>query len=96
MFCAASIESIMAELPVGILAYQSLPFVDTRVGYFGPFFVTLQRFTEKGWGYAYFYAFFTGLTTRAVYDKMLPSMDVNSSVIGVERFFSGRGTPAIN
>ena len=60
------------------------------VDYFGPFYVTVRRTTEKRWGFL-----FTCLTTRAVHVEIVPSMDASSSVMGVERFVSRRGTPAI-
>ena len=47
MFRAATIQFIMADLPVERLAYQSPPFTNTRVDYFGPFYVTVRRTTEK-------------------------------------------------
>ena len=90
MFRAASIQPIMAELPVERLAYQSPLFTNTGVDYFGPFYVTVRRTTEKRWG-----VLFTCLTTRAVHVEIVPSMDASSCVMGVERFVSRRGTPAI-
>ena len=38
---------------------------------------------------------FTCLTTRAVHVEIVPSMDGSSCVMGVERFVSRQGTPAI-
>ena len=90
MFRAATIQPIMADLPVERLAYQSPPFTNTGVDYFGPFYVTVRRTTEKSRGFL-----FTCLTTRAVHVEIVPSMDASSCVMGVERFVSRRGTPAI-
>ena len=90
MFRAATIQPIMADLTVERLAYQSPPFTNTGVDYFGPFYVTVRRTTEKRWGFL-----FTCLTTRAVHVEIVPSMDASSCVMGVERFVSRRGTPAI-
>ena len=90
MFRAATIQPIMADLPVERLAYQSPPFTNTGVDYFGPFYVTVRRTTEKRWGFL-----FTCLTTRAVHVEIVPSMDASLCVMGVERFVSRRGTPAI-
>ena len=90
MFSAATIQPIMADLPVERLAYQSPPFTNTGVDYFGPFYVTVRRTSEKRWGFL-----FTCLTTRAVHVEIVPSMDASSCVMGVERFVSRRGTPAI-
>ena len=90
MFRAATIQPIMADLPVERLAYQSPPFTNTGVDYFGPFYVTVRRTTEKRWGFL-----FTCLTTRAVHVEIVPSMEASSCVMGVERFVSRRGTPVI-
>ena len=89
-FRAATIQPIMADLPVERLAYQSPLFTNTGLDYFGPFYVTVRRTTEKRWGFL-----FTCLTTRAVHVEIVPSMDASSCVMGVERFVSRRGTPDI-
>ena len=89
-FRAATIQPIMADLPVERLIYQSPPFTNTGVDYFGPFYVTVRRTTEKKWGFL-----FTCLTTRAVHVEIVRSMDASSYVMGVERLVSRRGTPAI-
>ena len=46
-FRAATVQPIMADLPVERLAYQSPPFRNTGVDYFGPLYVTVRRTTEK-------------------------------------------------
>ena len=89
-FRAATIQPIMADLPKERLAYQSPPFTNTGVDYFGPFYVTVRWTTEKRWGFL-----FTCLTTRAVHVEVVLSMDTSSCVMGVERFVSRRGTPAM-
>ena len=89
-FRAATIQPIMADFPVERLAYQCPPFTNTGVDYFAPFYVSVRRTTEKRWGFL-----FTCLTTRAVHVEIVPSMDASSCVMGVERFVSRRGTPAI-
>ena len=89
-FRAATIQPIMADLPKERLAYQSPPFTNTGVDYFGPFYVTVHRTTEKSWGFLFKY-----LTTRAVHVEIVPSTDASSCLMGVERFVSRRGTPAI-
>ena len=80
----------MADLPVERFAYQSPLLTNTGVDYFGPFYVTVCRTTEKRWGFL-----FTCLTTLAVNVEIVPSMDARSCVMGVERFVSRWGTPAI-
>ena len=80
----------MSDLPKKRLAYQSPPFTITGFDYFWPFYVTVRRTTEKRWG-----ILFTCLTTRAVQVEIVTSMDTSSCVMGVERFVSRRGTPAM-
>ena len=89
-FQAVTMQPIMSDLPKERLAYQSPPFANTGVDYFGPFYVTVRRTTEKRWGFL-----FTCLTTRAVHVEIVTSMDTSSCVMGVERFVSSRGTPAM-
>ena len=89
-FQAVTMQPIMSDLPKERLAYQSPPFTNTGVDYFGPFYVTVRRTTEKRWGFL-----FTCLTTRAVHVEIVTSMDTSSCVMGVERFVSRRGTPAM-
>ena len=79
MFRAATIQLIMADLSVERLAYHSPPFTNTEVNYFGPFYVTARRTTEKRWGFL-----LTCLTTRAVHVEIIPSKDASSCVMGVE------------
>ena len=90
MFRAVTLQPIMADLPVERLAYQSAPFTNSGVDYFGPFYVTARRTTEKRWGFL-----FTWLTTRVVHVEIVPSMDASSCVMGVEWFVYRQGTPAI-
>ena len=90
MFRAATIQPIIADLPVEKLAYQSPPFTNTGVEYFGPFYVTVCRTTEKRWGFL-----FTCLTTSAVHVEIVRSMDASSFIMAVERFASRRGTLVI-
>ena len=89
-FQAVTMQQIMSDLPKERLAYQPPPFTNTGVDYFGPFYVFVRRTTEKRWGFI-----FTCLTTRAVYVEIVTSMDTSSCVMGVERFVSRRGTPAM-
>ena len=88
--CAATIQPIMADLPKERLAYQSPPLTNTGVDYFGLFYVTVRRTTEERWG-----LLVTCLTTRAFHVEVVLSMDTSSCVMGLKRFVSRRGTPAI-
>ena len=88
-FGAANSQPIIAELPVEGLAYQSPPFTNNGVDYFGLFYVIVRRTTEKRWGFL-----FTCFSTRAVHVEIVPSMDASSCVIGLERFVSRRGVPS--
>ena len=83
-------QPIMSDLPKERLAYQYPPFTIIGVDYFGPFYVTVRRTTEKTWGFL-----FPFRTTRAVHVEIVISMDTSSCVMGVERFVSPRGTPAV-
>ena len=89
-FQAVTMQPIVSDLPKERLAYQSLPFTNTGVDYIGPFYVTVRRTTEKRWGFL-----FTCLTTRAAHVEIVTSMDTSSCVMGVERFVSLKGTPAM-
>ena len=70
-----------SELPVERLAYQSPPFTNTGVVYFGPFYVSVRRTTEKRLGFL-----FTCLITRAVHVEIVTSMDASLYIMRVERF----------
>ena len=89
-FQAVTMQPIMSDLPKEKLAYQIPPFTNTGVDYFGPIYVTVRRTTEKRWGFL-----FICLTIRAVHFEIVTSMDTSSCVMGVERFVSRRGTPAM-
>ena len=86
-FGAVSIQTIRAKLPKEKLVYQSPPVSKTGVDYFGPFCVTVRRSIEKRLGFLFYC-----LTTRAVYDEFVLSMNTISWVMGVERFVSRWGT----
>ena len=87
---ANTINPIMADLPRERLAYREPPFTNTGIDYFGPFYVSVKRSTEKRWGFL-----FTCLTTRAVHFEVVPTMDTSSCVMGIERFAARRGTPSV-
>ena len=81
---------MMAELPVERLGYRQPPFTKCGVDYFGPFYVSIRRISEKRWCFL-----FTGMTTRAVHIEIVLSMDTSSCVMGIQRFIDPRGTPAV-
>ena len=88
---AETLTPMMADLPKERLAFASKPFTNTGLDYFGTFYVSVKRSTEKRWwGFL-----FTCLTTRAVHFEVVPSMDTSSCVMGIERFVSRRGIPAV-
>ena len=89
-FRAATLQPIIADLPKERLAYQSPHFTNPGVDYFGPFYVIVRRTTVKRWGFL-----FTCLTTLVVHIEVVLSMDTSSCVMGVERFVSRWGTPAM-
>ena len=76
-------QPMMADLPAERLSYDSPPFFNTGMDYFGPFYVSVKRSSEKRWGF-----FFTCLTTRALHIEVVPSMDMISCVMGIERFIA--------
>ena len=80
----------MTDLPRERLAFKEPPFSNTGVDYFGPFYVSVKRSTERRWGFL-----FTCLTTRAVQFEVVPSMDTSSCVMGIERFIAPRGIPSV-
>ena len=80
----------MSDLPKERLAYQSPPFSNTVIDYFGPFYGTVLRSNEKKWGFL-----FTCLTTRAFHVEIVTTMNTSSCVMEVERFMSSRGTPVM-
>ena len=69
------ISPLMADLPKERLGYMQPPFANCGVDYFGPFFVTVRRSTEKRWAFL-----FTCLTTRAIHLEVVPSLDTSSCV----------------
>ena len=81
---------MISDLPRERLPFKAPPFSNTGIDYFGPFFLSVKRSTEKRWGFL-----FTCLTTRAVHFEVVPSMDTSSCVMGIERFCARRGTPSV-
>ena len=84
------VNPIMADLPKERLGYQEPPFSNCGVDYFGPFYVTIRRSSEKRWMFL-----FTCLTTRAVHLEVVSSMDTSACVSGIERFLARRGAPRV-
>ena len=81
---------MMADLPIERLAFQSPPFTNTGIDYFGPLYVSVRRSSEKRWGFL-----FTCMTTRAIHIEVVPSLDTSSCVMGIERFIARRGSPSV-
>ena len=79
----------MADLPKERLTYQSYPFINVGVDYFGPFEVKLLRRTMKRWC-----CLFTCLTTRAIHGEVVRSLDTDSCLVAINRFIARRGKPA--
>ena len=81
---------MISDLPAELLGYRQPPFSNCGIDYFGPFHVTIRRSSEKRWRFL-----FTCLTTRAIHNELVPSMDTSSCVMAIGRFISRRGTPSI-
>ena len=79
----------MAILLTERLNYQSYPFINVGVDYFGPFEVKLLRRTMKRWC-----CLFTCLTTRAIHVEVGRSLDTDSCLVAINRFIARRGKPA--
>ena len=78
---AETLSPMIVDLPRERLSFQKPPFTMTGVDYFVPLFVTVSQSSAKQWG-----ILFTCLTTRAVQQKVIPSLDTNSCVMGILRF----------
>ena len=87
---AKTVTPMMAELPVERLGYRQPPFTNCGVDYFGPFYVSIRRSSEKLWCFL-----FICMTTRAVHIEIVSSMDTSLCVMGIERFIARRGTPSV-
>ena len=84
------VNPIMADLPKERLGYQEPPFSNCGVDYFGPFYVTIRRSSEKRWMFL-----FRCLTTRVVHIEVVSSMDASACVSGIERFVARRRAPHV-
>ena len=81
---------MMADLPKERLGYLEPPFSNCGVDYFGSFFVSIRRSSEKRWVFL-----FTCLTTRAIDLEIISSMDTSARVARSERFIARRGMPNV-
>ena len=81
-------SSFLADLPKESLDYQSYPFINVGVEYFGRFEVRLLRIMKR------WCCLFTCLTTRAIHIEVVRSLDTDSCLVAVNRFIASRGKPA--
>ena len=79
----------MTDLPRERLQERVFPFTNTGVNYFGPFEVKFMRKTMKRWC-----CLFTCLTTRAVHIEVISSLEIETCLTAITRFFAQRGKPA--
>lgn len=80
----------MAELPMGRVCSFTLPFTHTGIDFFGPYYVTIGRRTEKRWG-----VIFTCLTTRAIHIELAESLSTDVCIRIIRNFKCKRGTPQV-
>ena len=81
---------MVADVPAQPLGFKSLPFINVCLDYFGLFYVTISRSSEKRWGFV-----FTCLTTGAVHIGIMHSMDANTCVMGINQFIGRRELPSV-
>ena len=81
---------MMATLSKETLGYVEPVCSNCGVDHFGPFFVSIQRSSEKRWVFL-----FTCLTTRAIHQEIVSSMDTSACGAGIERFIGRRGMPNV-
>ncbi|XP_043231303.1 uncharacterized protein LOC122386295 [Amphibalanus amphitrite] len=86
---AAPAPPRMADLPAQRLEADH-PFKNVGVDYFGPLRVKRFRRTEKRYG-----LLITCLATRAVHLELTHSLEVDSCIMALRRFFSRRSQPAV-
>ena len=87
---AVIVNPMMADLPKEKLGYLEPAFGNCGVDYFGSFFVSIQRSSEKRWVFL-----ITCLITRAIHLEIVSSMDTSACVAGNERFIARRGMPNV-
>ena len=78
---AHSLRQLMADLPTFRMAVYKKPLVNTGCDYFGPFMFKESRNVKKAWG-----LLFTCMTTRAIHEELVLSMDLSSFVLAFSRF----------
>ena len=79
----------IADLPAERLDYQSYPFVNVDVDFFGPFEAKLLRRTMKRWC-----CLFICLTSRAIHIEVDRKLDSDSCLVAVNRVIAKRGKPS--
>lgn len=80
----------MADLPPDRVEAGVAAFTHVGLDYFGPFFVKHRRNREKRYG-----CLFTCLKTRAVHVEVAHTLDADSFMSALYRFFARRGMPAV-
>ena len=83
-------KTVTPMMAVERLSYRQPPFTNCGVDYFGPFYVSTRRSSEKRWCFL-----FTCMTTRAVHIEIVSYMDTSPCVREMERFIARRGTPSV-
>ncbi len=78
----------MADLPLARQQLFKPAFFSTGMDCFGPYMIKIGRRNEKRWG-----ILFKCLTTRAVHIDLLASIDSDSFLMSLRRFFARRGKP---
>ena len=81
---------IMADLPVGRMAFNQPPFTHTGVDLFGPVFIKEGRKRLKRW-----VVLFTCLTVRAIHLEVAETCETDSFINSLRRFVNRRGCPSI-
>ena len=87
---AVIVNPMMADLPKERLGYLETAFSNCGVDYFGLFFNSICRSSEKRWVFL-----FTCLNTRAIPLEIVSSMDTSACVAGMELFIARRGMPNV-
>ena len=87
-YTAKHAEQIMAELPEQRLTPDKPVFYNTAVDYFGPLIIKQKRSHVKRYG-----CLMTCMATRAVHLEIAHTLDTDSFLMALHRFFSRRGRP---